>query len=616
MCGIVGLVGEWKPGTSPAEALTAIGHRGPDGRGSEALSLFGRPVWLGHVRLAIVDLTEAGHQPMVSRDGRWWVIFNGEIYNHAELRAELEGPFRGHSDTETLVECIARYGLDETLVRLNGMFAFAALDRLDGQLYLARDPFGVKPLYYAGGPEAFAFSSEVRGLRATLGTGFGVDRHALDTFLTLRYVPSPRTMWQGVSTLAPGQLLTYRLESGQLESRFFAGPSSKRFEGSIEEATHAYKCVLRGAIERQMMSDVPVGVLLSGGIDSALVAAVAKESAGALKAFTVGFGAGHSECEIDHAAETARLLELEHHVVEIDPRQVLDMLPTIVGSVEVPLGTTSMLPMWFLAERASQQVSVVLTGQGSDEPWGGYRRYQMELLREQVALPHAVAFAAPLRKAWEGVMPEFIERGLRSLPVAREAARFVEASALFPAAERRKLTGRQGDGGSERDVAFWLAWTDFEGRSSAERMMWVDTRMNLADDLLIYGDKITMAHSIEARVPMLDKEVVRFVESLPLAYRAALFQTKIVHKRMAANYLPSQIVHRQKQGFQVPFGAWSRGIWREWIEDLLLDPGAPHFAELDRAGVSQLWREHQAGRVPQVQRVFSLLMLALWWRQQ
>lgn len=613
MCGILGQIAE-KITADVSGLSKCLAHRGPDDHGGIVLSIKGKTAWLGHTRLSILDLSSAGHQPMQSQSGRWWLAYNGEIYNHVDVRSKLNCSFNGRSDTETLVEAIDRYGILEALSLLNGMFAFAAADVKEGKLYLVRDPFGIKPLYYVNSECRIAFASEVRALKAMHAIDAEMDQAALDTFLTLRYVPSPRTLWKDVQRLPAGHLLTYDIATGRNDLQYYIRPTLERFKGSLEDATLEYKEVLSGAIRRQLLSDVPVGVLLSGGIDSALVAAISKDCGKDLKCYTVGFGNNYPDCEIADAAHTAKLLKLEHQVVEVTASGLLPVIPDIIEAIEEPIGTTSVLPMWYLVKRAKEDVTVVLTGQGSDEPWGGYPRYQMELLRKLMA-PWLLLPFKHLERFWLA-MPEMLERGLRSLPIEKEALRFQEAAALFSAEQRERLTGRRGDGGAVEQVGYWLKWIGHAKRSAAEKMMSVDMHMNLADDLLLYSDKISMAVSLEARVPMLDLEVVQFIESLPLNYRARLWKTKIVHKRMAESYLPTEIVHRPKKKFQIPFGVWSRGPWREWLESVLLDCGPVRYGKLDHAEVKRIWQQHLKSRPDRGRQIFSLVALSIWWDQQ
>lgn len=618
MCGILGGV---NISGSLEQAIASLGHRGPDSFGQEQFTLQGKTVQLAHTRLAIQDLSPAGHQPMVSKNQRWWVSFNGEIYNHLTLRKELNSEFKGHSDTETLVELLAKSNnVEKVANQLNGMFAFAALDLQQGKLYLVRDPFGIKPLYYASGTSkngfSFSFASEVRAIKAMGKVDSAVNEAALDTFLTLRYVPSPLTLWNGIKRLAPGYILSMNINSGVFASHKYNKPQTERFQGSMDDAVIAYEKALKQAVQKQLLSDVPVGLLLSGGIDSALIAAISRDAGHKLPCFTVGFGQQHNECEISDAEQTAQVLGLKHHSVTVTPDMLQQAFPAILSSVEEPLGTTSILPMWYLVQRAREDVTVVLTGQGTDEPWGGYRRYQVEMVRALMPYASPWKVAKSLVPALDTKV-EVLERGLRTLSVSNKVDRFVEACSLFPATDRYQLTGRNSQKNPAHYIMHgWHEWIAGSHCKPAEEMMRLDTRMNLSDDLLLYGDKISMFPSLEARVPMLDISLVNFIESLPLSYRIALSRSKIVHKRMAERYLPASIVHRKKKGFQVPFSTWSRGIWREWIEAILLNPNAPHFSQLKYAAVKKLWHQHQAKKPDRSRQMFALLMLAIWWQQR
>ncbi|MEN8134887.1 MAG: asparagine synthase (glutamine-hydrolyzing) [Thermodesulfobacteriota bacterium] len=612
MCGIVGKVGSKE---SISVELDYLKHRGPDSDGQESLDIFGKHVLLGHTRLSILDLSPAGQQPMQSHDKRWWLTYNGEIYNHKELRKQLTTRFRGNSDTETLMELISAQGIEDTLPQLNGMFAFAALDTREGKLYLVRDPFGIKPLYYSKNPTGFAFSSEVGGLRNNNRNTDELDKDALQLFLTLRYTPSPQTLWSGIHRLQPGHQLCLDIKTGETETLRYIKPVKGRFVGTIDDATEAYHTQLKAAIQRQLISDVPVGILLSGGIDSALIAAMAKGCGTELPCFTVGFGGGQPECEINEANETAQALGLPFYSIETSPDQLWNALPLIVQSVEEPLGTTSVMPMWYLVNRARENVTVVLAGQGSDEPWGGYRRYQAEMVRRLFPF-HSLWKLATKTANLIGNTPEIIERGLRTLSTIDLGERILEACALFSEKERYLLTGNNSDGNALQIINYWLNWLSGCTCQPTERMMRLDSRMNLADDLLLYGDKISMSAALEARVPMLDIELVGFIETLPLDFRIALRKTKIVHKKMAERYLPYSIVHREKKGFQVPFGPWSRGIWKDRIEKILFDNNAPHLTLLSREETKILWEQHLRGKPDRSRQLFALLMLAIWWKQQ
>lgn len=612
MCGVVGLVSKSPFGHLSGPALEALRHRGPDGSGSEMLRAGTAHAWLGHTRLSILDLSPAGHQPMRSQDGRWWVTFNGEIYNHLELRKELQVVWRGHSDTETLVECLSAWGLERTLPRLNGMFAFGALDIIAEKLYLARDPFGVKPLYYSVANDGgLAFSSEIRALLPLVSKAPRLDIRAFRAFLTLRFVPSPNTLLEGIKRLPPGHFLVRDLDTGRDDLRCDTRYPSQRFRGTLDDAVEHYYALLSRAVERQLLSDVPLGIFLSGGVDSALVAALAAERVGKLPSYTVGYGAGHDACELADAAETAAVLGLEHHPVTVTASDLWNAFESCVSAVEEPLGTVSVLPMWYLAQRARRDVTVVLTGQGADEPWGGYRRYQGEIWRERLPFPSLLAWFRPLLQRAPKV-PEFIERAVASIPIADRAQRFQQAYALFLPEMRRQLAGSPEPGCAAGAIRYWLDWLGSTEVSSVEAMMAIDTRMGLADDLLLYGDKISMAHSLEARVPLLDIEVVRFVESLPVQYRVSLRGSKIAHKLAAARHLAPAIVKRRKKAFMVPFGKWAATVWKDRLADTLLDPSAAHWAWLDRQAVQDLWREHVNGKRDRGRQLFALASFCLW----
>lgn len=615
MCGIIGATSHIE-GTALHDALLAIAHRGPDSNGIKTIRINDTSVLLGHTRLAILDLSPAGHQPMKSHDDRWWVTFNGEIYNHLDLRTPLNVAFRGHSDTETLVELIAAFGIDAVLPQLNGMFAFAALDTVEKKLYLVRDPFGIKPLYYAHTGNGLFFASEIKALLKTKCVQPLLNTQSLQDFLSLRYTPSPHTLWQNIQRLRPGNVYEFDLIKKKPIISYYIQPNVCSFEGSLSDAVSEYQNCLERAIDRQMISDVPVGILLSGGIDSAVVAAMACKNRRSVPCFTVGYGRNNDECEIIDAEATASVLNLPIHSVEIDPNTLLESLPNIIRAVEEPLGTTSVIPMWFLVKRAREDVTVVLTGQGTDEPWGGYLRYQVEFLRKLLPAPTFWKFMHKCSSLAGNLLPDAIERGLRTLQEKDPKRFYMQACALFTDKDREALTGTCiGNTQAFQAIQDWAKWLSPSQCNSVETMMRIDSRTNLADDLLLYGDKISMAASLEARVPMLDLELMRFVESLPLPYRVSLGQTKIVHKMMASRYLPPNIVKRKKKGFQVPFGQWARGPWRDCIEDVLFSTNSAYLSYFDKKAVAKYWNEHLKNHRDRSRQIFALFMIALWYQE-
>ncbi len=611
MCGILGRLGGTPRPLDAGDLRRALGHRGPDGVGLERRSVHGHELLLGHTRLSIVDTSDAGAQPMTSRSGRWLLSFNGEIYNHQELRRDLEGPFESHGDSRTLVEALDQWGVARTVPMLNGIFAFAAVDLVEGRLYLARDPFGVKPLYYQYDGEALVFGSEHRALACLAGEGHEVDREALGQFLLYRYTPSPRTLWKGVHRLAPGHLVEFSPGSLKVDQVPYLKMEGERFSGSVEEAEARYIELLGDAVERQLMSDVPLGILLSGGVDSALVAALARARGGDPTAYTVGFGKDHDECELEYARRSAAALGLRHRQVVLDAESSWAAMAPALSAVEEPLGTTSLIPMWSVSALASEDVKVVLTGQGTDELWGGYRRYQGQLLGPYIPRGRAWGGLAALAKQ-APVGRDVLERGFRSHAFRGEADHFAEVHALFTEGERRALGVEVDREVLTEPMERWLSMSRASSASSpVERMMGVDLRTSLPDDLLLYGDRISMAHSVEARVPMLDPHVTSFVESLPRSLRLRIGHTKWLHRRAAAKLLPQEIVRRPKLGFQVPFGVWARDEWREPIEATLLDPrGLGQI--LDLTMIRKVWTEHLSGRRDRERQVFALVALATW----
>lgn len=611
MCGVLGVISDQPVELDLRQLQAVLGHRGPDGAGVKTCRVCDQHLTLGHVRLAILDRSDAGNQPMTSRDGRWCVSYNGEIYNHQQLRTELGGSFQGGCDTETLVAALATWGLRRTLDKINGIFAFAAFDLDNSKLYLVRDRFGTKPLYCRQHDKGFDFASEMRGLSLLNPVDRSVDQTGLGMFMLYRYTPSPHTLWSGVSRVPPGHYVSYDVATRRQETVRYLTPTRAAFQGDEAAASMAYKDVLSEAIQRQLLSDVPIGVLLSGGIDSAIVAALAVNSGASPTAFTVGFGEEHPECEIGDAGATAAFLGVKHETVTMDAESAWAALTPALDQTEEPLGTTSLIPMWHLSALAAKSVPVVLTGQGTDELFGGYRRYQGELLGQYVPRGKLWSKAAILASHC-GQNGQIAERALRSLGARDEAHHHGNVHALFTDAECQTLGVDVDEVTRLTPLRDWLGYADACGVTDAvARMMSVDTRMNLADDLLLYGDRVSMAHSVEARVPMLDHEVVAFVESLPRKLRVRLRHPKYLHRMVAAELLPPAILNRPKLGFQVPFGTWARGIWRDRLAAEFFDSNSLGNV-VDLAGVRMIWNQHQSGRRDRTRQIFALLALARW----
>lgn len=603
MCGILGGVNL----RITSDLLATIQHRGPDRQAIYNDVCAGQDISLAHTRLSIVDLSDAGAQPMISPDGNYVLIFNGEIYNHAELRKELQfDGWRGHSDTETLLHFLIEKGIDE-LHRLNGIFAFAFYDRMRERIVLARDQFGVKPLYLAQHAGKVVFASEIRPISRLVPTTLNQD--ALEVLLTLRYVPAPYTLYKDIEKMRPGHYCVVDLQhvDASLVSVPYVKAVGDCLHVGFDEAVDLYGQKFEAAVRRQLMGDVDMGILLSGGVDSALVAGVAAKYAGrGLKAFTVGFDQQYAVNEIEMAAETARWCGLEHLVVKMDVGDFFETFAECSRIVEEPLATASFIPMYYLSRLASQHVKVVLTGQGADEPLGGYGRYQGELLHGKY--PHwGFGVLAKLIKL-SGVKKESVIRGARSLGIKDDVQRFASIYSLFTPEEIVQLTGRSDNGESAALIRYYYDLVTAKWQTAVDKMMTVDSRMDLADDLLLYTDKVTMNFSLECRVPMLDVDLVNFIESLPTSYKVRWRQTKIIHKAYAERILPQMIIRRPKLGFQSPIGIWFRDRMG-YLEEELLHGQIANI--LDVTYMRQVLEQHKKG-YNRGKQIFLLLSLNEW----
>ncbi len=604
MCRILGSIN--KP--FGYDVLDTIKHGGPDAQNIVTIkSAHDREVTLGHTRLSIVDLSDAGSQPMTTQDGRFTIIFNGEIYNHKELRKNIRFQnFRGHSDTETLLYYLAEHGIDG-LSHLNGIFAFALYDNIEKTVLIARDPFGVKPLYYAVNGTSAVFSSEIRPIRKLISTSVNVE--AISLFLSMRHLPSPYTMFNEINKMRPGHYGIIRLaeESLQIQVFPFISKSAQQISITFDEAIEEYGRLVKQAITRQMMGDVDVGVLLSGGVDSALVAAIASRSTSKrMKAFTVGFENDCMENEIDLAKETANILDLEQHVVTINENDYFNDFEKCCRSVEEPIGADSTIMMYHLSELASQHVKVVLTGQGADEPLGGYFRYQGEYIREQ--LPAFVFKVLKRLVPLLGIKNQQLLRGARSLAINDDIKRIFNSYAVFTEDEIFKLSGLRLGNKSEELVRYFNNLLCRKEQSALQRSLIIDSHMDLADNLLIYTDKLSMNFALETRVPLLDLELVRFIESLPIEYKVRFRKGKVIHKAFAKSYLPETIINRKKRSFAPPTDVWFRDK-KDVLQEKLYYGKLPQY--LDRHEIENNFTSHLSGHDRRL-HLYLLLVLNEW----
>lgn len=640
MCGIAGVL---SPGAFSAEAIAALTaamgattrHRGPDGHGTWTDAEAG--IGLAHRRLSIVDLSESGHQPMVSAGGRFVLTFNGEVYNRRELAARLEAAgvaFRGHSDTEVLLEAIARWGLANALGAVDGMFALGVWDRAERRLTLARDRFGEKPLYYGSAGGDFVFGSGLGALRAHPAFDGAVDGDALCGLLRYKYVPAPLSIHRDARKLLPGHLMVVT-RSGPREPQpwwsyeaVLEEGRANRFAGTPADAAGELNRRLRTALARRLDADVPVGAFLSGGVDSSTVVAVAQGvSEHPVQTFTIG----SPDAGFDESADARRVaahLGTEHHELIVTGADALATVPRLAGVYDEPFADSSQIPTLLVAELARSRVKVALTGDAADELFGGYNRY--------VWLP---GLDGRLRR-----LPWFARGGLARAGRGISQATWDRAGRLVPARVRPRQFGLKVHKAAAvadapdleamylRTVSHWPdparavidghdpavlanrpeAWP--EVAEAGARLMAVDSLTYLPDDILAKVDRATMAVGLESRIPFLDVGVVELAASLPFAWMIRDGRSKAPVRDVLERYVPPALVERPKAGFGIPLGAWLRGPLRTWGEELLGGDAAAEFFDL--GVVRSEWTRHQSGGVDNGFRLWDVLMFLSWAEQR
>ena len=625
MCGICGKLYHDGRTSDEGELLdrmtAALAHRGPDGQGR----YMSGPVALGHTRLAIIDLTR-GAQPIANEDGTVWIVFNGEIYNFRELRADLVG--RGHrfstdSDTEVIVHLYEEHGVD-CLQRLRGMFAFALWDSKQQVLFCARDRVGIKPLYYVDTGHALVFASEVKALLTDPQVQPSVDHQAIDTFLTFTYGAGSDTLLRPIRKLEPGHYLTSC--RGRTVVRPYWNLTFPRVQRpcSFGEAAEALRELIKNTVRDHMISDVPVGVLLSGGIDSTVIlSCAAAETSRPIQTFTVGFSGADFEDERPYAELAARRFGAEHRSITVSSQDYLGALERYIWHMEEPVSEPPAIALDFVSRLARQHVKVVLSGEGGDEAFGGYETYRNLALLERVKSSLGAVGSAGLSAVVAAAGRLGDSRRLRKysplLKVPLSSYYFSRRSspfAFFPRLRREFYT----DDMNDRIVAGHPSemidahFQNVKEQGHLNQMLYVDTKTWLTDDLLVKADKITMANSLELRVPLLDHQVLEFAAALPPHFKVSGMSTKRVLKKAFAGHIPEEILRRRKQGFPVPIGRWLRGDFKEYVHDLLLSDRSIGRGYFRREAVESLLRQCGAGQQV-VHEVFCLLALELWHRR-
>ena len=641
MCGIAGFLqagggrGEEMERRAGVMADT-LAHRGPDDRGVWVEAAAG--IALGHRRLAVIDLSPQGRQPMLSRDRRWVMVYNGEVYNYRQLRRELGGRWRGSSDSEVILEAVSRWGVEGALRRFNGMFALALWDRRERRLYLARDRLGEKPLYYGWRGETFLFGSELKALQAHPHFRGEVDRGVLALYLRHNYVPAPYCIYRGLHQLPPGTWLEVGAGRRGAEPRPYwsAREAAERgvrdpLPADEQEVLARLEPLLQEAVGMRMVADVPLGAFLSGGIDSSLVVALMQAQSGRpVRTFSIGFTIPRYD-EAPFAREVARHLGTEHTELYVTPEQAMEVIPRLPELYDEPFADSSQIPTFLVAELARRQVTVSLSGDAGDELFGGYDRYWWgrRIWRRARLIPW------PLRRG--------LARLLRALPPAVLEALMRPVAPLLPPEVRRRRPGEMA-----LRIASYLAERDPEGMylglvshwrpedrlvpgavepptvhsdpgqwarvdSFTRRMMFLDLVGYLPHDILVKVDRAAMGVSLETRIPLLDHRLVELAWRVPLELKLRAGRGKWILRRLLYRYVPPELVERPKKGFGVPIDHWLRGPLRPWAEDLLDEGLLRRQGLMDPAVVRRRWQEHRDGVRDWHYHLWDVLMFQQWW---
>ncbi len=638
MCGISGFYtngatsGDVKTGETLRSMVATMNHRGPDSSGCWMDENTG--VAFGHNRLSIIDLTEQGNQPMISANRRFVIIYNGEIYNFRELRSALESAgctFRGHTDTEVLLEGCAHWGIAATVKRLIGMFSFALWDREERILFLVRDRLGIKPLYWGRFGGLFLFGSELKALRAHPGWTPEINRDALSSYLRHNYIPAPATIYRNIFKLPPGSILTVRAgKDPQIDAYWdLAGVIDAHDDAdpdvSDADAIQSLDTLLRDAVSRRMIADVPLGAFLSGGIDSSTVVALMQaQSSRPVHTYSIGFHeSGFNEAH--HAAEIAKHLGTEHTELYVTPREAMDVIPELPGIYDEPFADSSQIPTYLVSLLTRKYVTVALSGDGGDECFAGYTRYFLakKLGKLNTILPGAA------RKILAGMIhsisPVSLDSVAALLPYSVRPTQFGHRLHKFS-----NILTAEGDEFYRRLVSHWespdsvvidghekrsIAW-DPEIRQLlpefVDRMRYYDFKTYLPDDILTKVDRASMAVSLEARVPLLDHRVVEYSWRLPMHMKIRHGQGKWLLRQVLYQYVPRQLVERPKMGFGVPIDNWLRGPLRDWAEQLLDENRIKQEGFFNPAPIREKWQQHLSGKHNWQYLLWDILMFQAW----
>ncbi|WHZ06154.1 asparagine synthase (glutamine-hydrolyzing) [Neobacillus sp. YX16] len=608
MCGFIGCVHDKEQNYRDEQKQLfknmndIITHRGPDDDGF----FYDDHIQFGFRRLSIIDI-ECGHQPLTYENERYWIIFNGEVYNYVELREELlkEGlQFATNSDTEVIIALYSHLK-EKAVEKLRGMFAFTIWDKQEQTLFGARDPFGIKPYFYFVDGERTFFASEKKSILLALENDV-LDYDSLQYYLTYQFVPEPNTMSKGIHKLEPGHYFTKKIGSPMEIKRYWKAhfnPIQKPESDFIKEIQD----VLIDSVKMHMRSDVPVGSFLSGGIDSSIIASIAKQFHPAIKTFSVGFEhQGFSE--IDVAKETAEKLGVENISYVITPQEYMNELPKIMWHMDDPLADPACIPLYFVAREARKHVTVVLSGEGADELFGGYNIYRepqdLEMFNK---IPRAGKI---LLKGIANIMPEgmkgksFIERGVTPME-----ERYIGNAKMFTEEEKRELLSVYREGLHFTDITKPL-YTESKSYDPVDRMQYIDIHTWMRGDILLKADKMTMAHSLELRVPFLDKEVFEAASKIPTSLKTANGTTKYILRKAAEGIVPEHVLNRKKLGFPVPIRHWLKNEMNEWAKTIIRESNTDHL--FNKAYVLNLLEDHCQGKADNSRKIWTVLIFMIW----
>ena len=634
MCGITGFLDprreyDFDEGLRLAKTMAdTLAHRGPDDHG--VWGDINSGAYLGHRRLSVLDLTADGHQPMESHCGRYVIVFNGEVYNHLAVRAELESNgsaphWRGHSDTEVALAAFSTWGIQESVERFVGMFALALWDKLERKLYLVRDRMGEKPLYYGWQSGFFVFGSELKAVEGHPGIELRLNSGSVGLFLKYNCIPSPHTVYRGLHKVPPGCIVTVEPGTEEVQvveywsmRRDLEKAGSEPFEGDEEDATDELRRLLREAIELQMHADVPVGAFLSGGIDSSLVVAVYQEiSSRPIKTFSIGFDNARFN-EAHHASKIASHLGTDHtelYVTADDALQIVQELPNLYDE---PFSDPSLIPTVIVARLARTRVTVSLSGDGGDELFYGYDRYESLLRRwhRRLSNPLSPALGVAL-----GMIPEWLFDAARSV-TSFERIR-------YPGPISRSMRARRLEdfyhhafynrGDPARVMREWVppltVFDDHEinGADERRRLGYLDSVSYLPDDILVKVDRAAMSASLESRIPFLDHRVVEYSSRLPTRFLQRGCQSKWILKKLLSQYVPVSLFDRPKMGFGVPTGEWLRGPLRDWAEALLAPSRLKEHGLFKEGMVQAKWRHHIKRKINYAPLLWNVLVFQSWY---